>query len=110
VFPSEFEGFGIPVIEAASLERKVITSQLEVFEEIGVPHDCRIDFGDAEAFASALADRSPSRLVRSPITWAECASATLGILRETADTARTLPIRTSRAPSESDLKRYQRAA
>jgi glycosyltransferase involved in cell wall biosynthesis len=110
VFPSEFEGFGIPVIEAASLERKVITSRLEVFEEIGVPGNYRIDFGDADAFASALADRSPAHLVRSPITWAQCASATLGILRETANSARTLPMQAPGAGSEGTPRKYRRAA
>jgi glycosyltransferase involved in cell wall biosynthesis len=93
VFPSQFEGFGIPVVEAAALNRKVITSQLEVFEEIGVPPACRIDFADPEAFAEALADTSPTRLVRQPWTWSACARATLDVLRATAEVTRTLPFR-----------------
>jgi glycosyltransferase involved in cell wall biosynthesis len=110
VFPSEFEGFGIPVVEAASLERKVITSRLEVFEEIGVPGNYRIDFGDADAFASALADRSPAKLVRSPITWDQCASATLGVLRETANSIRTLPMLVSDAGTDEPARTIRRAA
>jgi hypothetical protein len=95
VFPSQFEGFGIPVVEAAALNRKVITSQLEVFEEIGVPSACRIDFADPEAFARALADTSPTQLLRQPWTWSACARATLEVLRATANTTRTMPFHQS---------------
>ncbi len=83
LFPSQFEGFGIPVIEAAALDRKVITSRLDVFEEIGVPPARRIDFADLDAFARALADASPARLLRQPSTWSECARGTLEVLRQT---------------------------
>jgi glycosyltransferase involved in cell wall biosynthesis len=89
VFPSQCEGFGIPVIEAAMLDRKVITSKLDVFEEIGVPQPYRIDFGDLDAFDRALRDTSSSRLERRPSTWLECARATLDVLCQTAETART---------------------
>jgi glycosyltransferase involved in cell wall biosynthesis len=85
VFPSQCEGFGIPVIEAAMLDRKVITSRLDVFEEIGVPAAYRIDFADLAAFDRALQDTSPSRLLRRPSTWLECARATLDVLRQTAE-------------------------
>jgi glycosyltransferase involved in cell wall biosynthesis len=91
VFPSQFEGFGIPVVEAAALNRKIITSQLEVFEEIGVPPTCRIDFADTEAFAKALADTSPTQLLRQPWSWSACARATLDVLCATANATQTLP-------------------
>ncbi len=38
LFPSTFEGFGIPVLEAAQFEKKIICSELEVFTEIGLQH------------------------------------------------------------------------
>jgi len=92
VFPSGFEGFGIPVVEAAALERKVITSQLDVFEELGVPPARRIDFADLDAFSRALMDSSSPGLLRQPWTWSECARATLDVLCATAETTRSLPI------------------
>jgi glycosyltransferase involved in cell wall biosynthesis len=88
VFPSQCEGFGIPVIEAAMLDRKVITSRLDVFEEIGVPPAYRIEFADLDAFDRALHDTSSAKLLRRPSTWLECARATLDVLCETAATAR----------------------
>ncbi len=100
VFPSQFEGFGIPVIEAAALDRRVITSRLDVFEEIGVPPVRRIDFADLEAFAQALADRSPARLLRQPSTWEECARGTVEVLRQTASEGR---IRSRFVPESASL-------
>jgi glycosyltransferase involved in cell wall biosynthesis len=92
VFPSGFEGFGIPVVEAAALDRKVITSQLDVFEELGVPPARRIDFTNPDAFARALADSSSPSLLRQPWTWSACARATLDVLRAAAETPRAVPI------------------
>ncbi|MBS0263156.1 MAG: glycosyltransferase family 4 protein, partial [Planctomycetes bacterium] len=84
VFPSRCEGFGIPVIEAAMLERKMITSQLDVFAEIGVPDAYRIDFADATALERALHDTTPPRLLREPSTWLDCARETVAVLTQTA--------------------------
>ena len=92
VFPSRCEGFGIPVIEAASLDCKVITSQLEVFAEIGVPPAYRIDFADHDALARAITDQSPAKLLRKPATWAECARGTLDVLCQTAEIRLPRPI------------------
>jgi glycosyltransferase involved in cell wall biosynthesis len=92
VFPSRFEGFGIPVVEATALERKVITSQLAVFEEIGVPPDCRIDFADLDAFAQALANTAPVPFLRQPWTWSACARTTLDVLCRTAQSPHMLPL------------------
>jgi hypothetical protein len=61
-----------------------VTSQLEVFAEIGVPECCRVDFDDVDALARALADPTPLPLSCSPWTWTETAQATLGILRRVA--------------------------
>ena len=41
VFPTEFEGFGLPAVEAASMGRKVIVSKLGVFDETGIPRECQ---------------------------------------------------------------------
>jgi glycosyltransferase involved in cell wall biosynthesis len=92
VFPSEFEGFGIPVIEAAWLKTKVVTSQLDVFREIGVPEECRIDFSDCDALARTLEDLTPRPLLRTPATWTQCAAQTLDVLREVATAMQPLKI------------------
>ncbi|RPI61023.1 MAG: glycosyltransferase family 1 protein, partial [Planctomycetaceae bacterium] len=55
VFPSEFEGFGLPVVEAVEFGKKVITSRLAVFDEIGVPKEFQIDFANPDELAAALA-------------------------------------------------------
>lgn len=83
VFPSRYEGFGLPVIEAAmEFRKKVITSRLPVFVEIGVPADRQIDFADAEALLAALRRPGPTTLALRPSTWAECAERTLDVMRK----------------------------
>lgn len=86
VFPSAFEGFGLPVLEAAQFGKKVMTSRLDVFGEIGVPQRWQIDFSDPEALLSALQDPSSFSLTRPPITWRNCAAQTLDVLRRAAKT------------------------
>lgn len=83
VFPTQFEGFGLPVVEAVEFGRKVIVSRLEVFDEIGVPPECQIDFEDPEQLKRALALPGPTQLLRPPWTWAQVAAGTLDVLRAT---------------------------
>jgi glycosyltransferase involved in cell wall biosynthesis len=110
VFPSGFEGFGIPVVEAAALDRKVITSQIDVFDELGVPPARRIDFADLDAFSRALADPSSTALLRQPWTWSECARATLDVLCAAAETSRTLPIGRANLTRADEMGRQRRSA
>ena len=84
LFPSQFEGFGLPVLEAAALGKKIIVSQLEVFRELGVPERFRIDFAQPEQLLRALAEPGPTVLEKSPATWDECTARTLEVLRDTA--------------------------
>ncbi|GAO02282.1 glycosyltransferase family 1 protein [Anaeromyxobacter sp. PSR-1] len=92
VFPSMHEGFGLPVLEAARLGVSVVTSRLEVFEEIGVPEALRIDFEDPEQLAAAL-EAGPLPLTRVPATWFEVAGMTVHQMRDAAK--RALPRVTS---------------
>ncbi len=88
LFPSRYEGFGIPVVEAAAeFRKKVIASDIPVFHEIGVPREWRIDFADPEQLASALARRGPTVLEKPPATWTECARGTLDVIRRVASIA-----------------------
>jgi glycosyltransferase involved in cell wall biosynthesis len=85
VFPSRYEGFGIPVLEAAvEFKKKVITSRLPVFDELGVPAERQIDFSDPGALLAALRLPGPTVLVRVPSSWEECAGRTVAICGEAA--------------------------
>lgn len=84
VFPTRYEGFGLPVLEAAQHGRPVVTSRLPVFDEIGVPRARQIDFADPAALLAALRGGGPAGLEKRPITWRECAERTLGVLRRAA--------------------------
>ncbi len=94
VFPTEFEGYGIPVLEAVEHGKRIVTSRLEVFDEIGVPGECQIDFDDPDQLLAALQRPGPVELTRPVGTWAGCAARTLEILRGVVDDSRA----GSRAP------------
>lgn len=81
VFPSQYEGFGLPVIEANRFGRRIVTSQLPVFEEIGVPARLRVDFADPDAVMTALRDPGPWTLEKAPLEWSETARRTVELLR-----------------------------
>ena len=54
VYPSIFEGFGIPIIEALYSKTPVITSKGGVFPEAGGPDSCYIDPSNTEEFSKAI--------------------------------------------------------
>jgi glycosyltransferase involved in cell wall biosynthesis len=84
LFPSTFEGFGLPVLEAARFEKRLVTSRLDAFDEVGVPRQCQIDFADPDALLAALRLPAPTVLERQPGTWHEAAAATIEVLRQVA--------------------------
>lgn len=84
LFPTRYEGFGLPVTEAVEHEKKVIVSDIPAFRELGVPREWRIDFADPEQLSAALERPGPTRLEKTPSTWAECARRTLEVLRAAA--------------------------
>jgi glycosyltransferase involved in cell wall biosynthesis len=54
-YPSLYEGFGFPVLEAMSLGTPVVSSDLPVLAEVGGDAALRARVGDPGAFADALA-------------------------------------------------------
>jgi glycosyltransferase involved in cell wall biosynthesis len=84
VFPTRFEGFGLPVLEAAERRKKVIVSRLPIFDELGVPRRWQIDFEDPDQLAAAFALDGPTEIEKRPWTWSEVARRTIGLLREAA--------------------------
>lgn len=85
LFPTRFEGFGLPVTEAIAAGSKVLCSDLEVFAELGVPKRMRIDFSKPDAIARGLAEPPPFALEREPVSWLDTATQTLSVMREAAD-------------------------
>ncbi len=54
IYPSEFEGFGIPIIEALTSKIPVITSNDEVFREAGGPDSIYVDPHNHELIAAEI--------------------------------------------------------
>lgn len=84
LFPSTFEGFGLPVLEAVEAGKKIIVSRIEVFRELGVPEKFQIDFSDPEQLDRALHAPGVTTLRHRPWTWQEAAAATMEVLTVTA--------------------------
>jgi glycosyltransferase involved in cell wall biosynthesis len=84
LFPSTFEGFGLPVVEAFEARKKIVVSRLKVFGELGVPQQFQIDFGDPNQLDAAIRLPGVTTLRRQPWTWQEAAGATLDVLVEAA--------------------------
>jgi len=82
LFPTRFEGFGLPVTEAFEFGKKVVTSRLEIFDELGVPKRFQIDFGDPEELLHALRTEGTTVLEKEPSSWREMATRTLEVLRQ----------------------------
>ncbi len=84
VFPTSFEGFGLPVVEAVENGKKILVSRLEVFGELGVPERFQIDFADPEQLHRALQEPGATELESRPWTWEESAEATMALLSSAA--------------------------
>jgi glycosyltransferase involved in cell wall biosynthesis len=96
VYPSLYEGFGLPVLEAMACGTPVVTSDVSALPEIAGDAALLVDPRDPEAIASAmrrilgdedlrrdLAERGSSRA--AGFTWEETARRTAGVLNEAAE-------------------------
>lgn len=54
VFPSSYEGFGIPILEAMAAGRSMVLSDIPVFREITQDRSVYFPHDDAEAMAAAI--------------------------------------------------------
>jgi glycosyltransferase involved in cell wall biosynthesis len=84
VFPTSYEGFGLPILEAVEAGKKILVSRLDVFDELGVPARFQIDFSDPEQLLRALQEPGITVLAHRPWTWAEAAAATMSELASAA--------------------------
>lgn len=85
VFPSEFEGFGLPVLEAVQFRKKIVCSQLPTFAELGVPPEWQVDFSEPDQLGDALSRPGPTELSRLPISWHEAIRLTIDLVRDMAE-------------------------
>lgn len=98
IFPSVYEGFGLPVLEMMTVGRPVIISDIPVFHEISGGHALFFPPTDAEALCRWMVDvmqrpESVSSLVRSAkeyadsVTWDRTAEVLCGEFRKCVESA-----------------------
>lgn len=98
VFPSLFEGFGLPMLEAQTRGAPVVANDMAVFHEVGgdafLPCDCRSPVAIAGAVARTLEPATRASLIEAGrrnvgrFSWAETAKRTQQVWRQVADLAK----------------------
>jgi glycosyltransferase involved in cell wall biosynthesis len=83
VYASAFEGFGLPLVEAARHGLPIIASDLPIFHEIGGDHPRYFKLLDAADLAQKIQDAldAPTRKILAPVyTWDDSASSLINII------------------------------
>ena len=94
IYPSWYEGFGLPVLEAMACGSPVITSRVSSLPEVGGNAAIYVEPGDANELATAIQDLLEQPKARSTMTeygilqaarftWAETARQTVEVYRRT---------------------------
>jgi glycosyltransferase involved in cell wall biosynthesis len=100
VFPSLYEGFGLPVLEAQSLGVPVMTSHNSALPEIAGDAALLVDPTDVDAIARAMLQLSQDEALRRRLiaagyanvqrfSWSKAAAETLAVLEQAAATQRS---------------------
>jgi glycosyltransferase involved in cell wall biosynthesis len=94
VFPSLFEGFGLPMLEAQARLAPVVANDMAIFHEVGgdafLPCDCRNPVAIAKAITEVMAPATRSRLLEAGqrnvkrFTWDEMARKTFEVWKSVA--------------------------
>jgi glycosyltransferase involved in cell wall biosynthesis len=85
-FPSKFEGFGLPVVEAMSLRCPVVAASSTALPEVVGDGGLLVDPDDVDAWARAMADVLDDSAVRTRLIKAGDERATMLALRDPAET------------------------